>query len=331
MPAFVRHITRMATAILILSIAASTACLARADADSEDEITYPFSFWDLKEGAKFGRYYDMQARISAESAGEPERILANGVRWRLLVDEKTGMRMPHITWMPNRQSMVAANRFLEMAHGAAIAEGDVFNRMWVHENTARALRGLPPYLPLRLQSDIELTYASSAFVSYIDLGHEETSEKHFSWRGGVRVFDIKRGSSYEFGLCPARYGYNGHGERFTIPINSTPPFAVCDDAAFDALDAVVKRWASAAIPAKEHDHQPVDGCNRAAHQLARWGLPAWYYLTPVGLAFVLDDAWPVGRPTNCRLSAGDPVVIPYPALRRFIRHGPLGDELLKLD
>jgi hypothetical protein len=321
----------MAAAILTLSIAASIAGLARADAGPEDEVTFYSHFWEEKEGAKFGKYYSMHARISAESAGEPERILANGVRWRLLVDEKTSMRMPRITWMPNQQNMAAANQLLERAHGAAIAEGDAFNKMWAHENTARALRGLPPYSPLPLQSDIELTYASSRFVNYIDFGNEELSEKQFSGRGAVRVFDIKTGAVYRFGLCPVRYGSDRHGNRFTIPINSTPPFAVCDDAAADALDAVVKRWASAAIPAREHDRQPVDGCNRTAHQLARWGLPAQYYLTPTGLAFILDDSWPIGRPTNCHLSAGDPVVIPYRALKRFIRRGPLGEELLKLD
>ncbi|MBV8193806.1 MAG: hypothetical protein JOY64_23735 [Alphaproteobacteria bacterium] len=65
--------------------------------------------------------------------------------------------------------------------------------------------------------------------------------------------------------------------------------------------------------------------------MARWGLPARYYLTLTGLAFILDDSWPIGRPTNCRLLARDPVIIPYRALRRFIRRGPFGDELLKLD
>jgi len=65
--------------------------------------------------------------------------------------------------------------------------------------------------------------------------------------------------------------------------------------------------------------------------MARWGLPARYYLTLTGLAFILDDSWPIGRPTNCRLLARDPVIIPYRALRRFIRRGPFGEELLKLD
>ena len=190
---------------------------------------------------------------------------------------------------------------------------------------------LPPYSPLPLQSDVELTYATSRFVNYIDLGTKETSERIFSGRKVIPVFDIKTGAVYRFRLCPVRYGLDRHGNEFTIPINSVPPFAVCDDAAFDALDAVVKRWASAAIPAREHDRQPVDGCNRTAHQLARWGLPAAYYLTATGLAIILDDAWPIGRPGNCRLSAGEPVIIPYRALRRFMRPGPLSDELLKLN
>jgi hypothetical protein len=330
MSGLVHRAVRTAAALVLLSIAVSTVALARPAADSDDEITYPFDFWSSSEGAKFARYYRAHARISPQSAAEPERTLANGVRWRLLVDETTGMRMPRITWMPNRQNMAAANDFLEKAHGAGIAEGQSFNRRWLGNNTMRATQGLPPYSPLPLQSDVELTYATDRFVNYIDFGKEETSEKHFSGRGAVRIFDIRTGAVYPFGLCPVHYAWGRQGYEFTIPINSVPPFAVCDDAASHAFDGVVMRWASAAIPAREHEHQPVHGCHRTAHQLARWGLGADYYLTAAGLAIILDDSWPIGRPTNCLLSTGDPVVIPYAALRRFMRPGPLGDELLKL-
>jgi hypothetical protein len=76
---------RMAAAIFVLSIAVSTVGLAGPAAGPEDEISYEFDFWDLKEGAKFAKYYRAHAHISPQSAAEPERILANGVRWRLLV------------------------------------------------------------------------------------------------------------------------------------------------------------------------------------------------------------------------------------------------------
>ena len=322
-----RGIVRIVAAIFILSIAASMA-LARPAAGSEDEAIDDPDFWSSSEGVKLAKYYRSHARISPQSAAEPELSLANGVRWRLLVDETTGMRMPRITWMPNRQSMAAANDFLEKAHGAAIVEGENFNRMWTHYNTARALRGLPHYAPLPLQSDVELTYATNRFVNYIDLGRTETSEKNFSGRGAVRLFDIKRGAVYQFSLCPIRYERDGHGNEFTIPINSIPPFAVCTDAAYDAFRVVLMKWASLAIPEREHDRLPADSCSRTAHVLARWGRGGVNYLTPTGLATILDDAWPIGRPTNCRLSAGDPVIIPYGALRRFMRPGPFSDELL---
>ena len=94
---------------------------------------------------------------------------------------------------------------------------------------------------------------------------------------------------------------------------------------------VVKRWALLAIPATERNSQPVDGCGRAAHDLARWARPGVTYLTPAGLAFLLTDAWPIGRPANCRFAVGDPVIVPYQALKRFMRPGPLGDELRKLN
>jgi hypothetical protein len=324
-----RETVRIVAAILILSIAVSMAP-ARPAAGSEDEIIDDLDFWSSSEGVKLAKYYRSHARISPQSVAEPERRLANGVRWRLLVDETTGMRMPRITWMPNRQSMAAANDFLEKAHGAAIAEGENFNRMWAHYNTERALRGLPHYAPLTLQSDVELTYATSRFVNYIDLGRKETSEKDFSGRGAVRVFDIKTGAVYKFSLCPIRYSQDGHGNEFTIPINSVPPFAVCTDAAYDAFRVVLMKWASLAISASEHDRLPIDSCSRTAHMLARWGRGGVNYLTPTGLATISGDSWLIGQATNCRLSAGDPVTIPYGALRRFMRPGPLSEELLKL-
>jgi hypothetical protein len=327
MPNRMQRSLRTGVAVL-MSMALSTVAPAAPQTTLEDEISYNSEVWNLKEGAKFATYYRRHALISPRP--EPEQRLANGVRWRLLVDERTGARMPRITWMPNRRSMAIANEFLEMAHAAAIAKADTFNRMWVHYNTERALRGLPSYAPQALQSDVELTYATSRFVGYIDLGTEEISEKTFSGRRAVRMFDIGTGAAYEFGLCPVRYGWDGHGHEFTIPINSVPPFAVCSDAAYDAFKAVAMKWASLAIPAGERDRQPVEGCSRTAHTVARWGPRGVNYLTPIGLAMILTDAWPVGRPTNCRLSAGDPVIIPYRELKRFMRRGPLGDELLKL-
>ena len=93
----------------------------------------------------------------------------------------------------------------------------------------------------------------------------------------------------------------------------------------------MKRWALLAIPAEERNGQPLHGCSRTAHELARWGLPGVTYLTPTGLATILNDAWPLGRPANCRLAAGDPVIVPYQALKRFMRPGPFSDELLKLN
>jgi len=329
MPNSMRRVMLTVVAILMLSMAPSTVGLAAPQTAPEDLIGYDSDFWSLKEGAKFAKYYRTHAIISPRL--EPEQRLANGVRWRLLVDERTGMRMPRITWMPDQRSMAVANEFFEMAHGAAIVRAEDFNRIWRGDSTIRAVQGLPPYSPLPLQSDVEVTYATSRFVNYIDLGTKETRERDFSGRGDVRIFDIRTGAVYSFSLCPVRYGWDGHGHEFTIPINSVPPFAICSDAAYDAYRAVVMKWASLAIPAGERDRQPVDGCSRTAHELARWGRGGVDYLTPTGVATILNDSWPIGRPTNCRLSAGDPVIVPYRELKRFMRRGPFSDELLKLN
>jgi hypothetical protein len=317
-------------AILMLSMVVSTVALAAPETSHDDEIADDFKFESLTEGAKFAKYYRTHARISPEP--KPEQSLANSVRWRLLVDERTGMRMPRITWMPNRRSMVVANDFLEMAHGAAIAQADDFNRIWLGNNTIRrAVRGLPPYSPLPLQSDVELTYATSRFVNYIDLGIEQASETTFFHRADVRIFDIKKGTVFEFDLCPIRYDYDGHGRPIPKPIDPVAPFAICNDAAHAAFWAVVKRWALLAIPEEERNGKPeLHGCSRAAHVLARWERPMMPYLTPSGLAVLLGDRWPVIPQAKCRSAAGDPVIVPYRTLKGFMRPGPLSDELLRL-
>lgn len=332
----IRRVMRAAMAILLLSMALSTVGFAAPRTAPDDEIGQDFDFWSLKEGAKFAKYYRTRALISPTP--EPERRLANGVRWRLLVDERTGMRMPRITWMPDQRSMAVANQLFEMAHGAAIAKAVDYSRIWLGKNTLRAVQGLPPYSQLPLQSDIEVTYASRRFVSYIELGTEEEREKTFSPIARSRIFDIRKGRVYDFTFCPIQYEWNpeaaymGDSEREWIPkyIDHPTPFDFCE-ADVDAFRKVVKRWAALAIPASERDRQPADGCSRTAHQLARWGRGARAYLTSAGLAFVLFDAWPIGRPANCRFAVGDPVIVPYRALKRFMRPGPLADELRKLN
>jgi hypothetical protein len=327
-----RSIARAVIAILMLLMAVSTASLAAPETGDEDETAYGFNFWSLREGDRFAKYYRAHARISPEP--EPERRLANGIRWRLLVDERTGTRMPRITWMPNRQSMAAANDFLEMAHGAAIARADDFNRIWLGNNTIRrAVRGLPPYSPRPLQSDVELTYATSRFVNYIDLGFKDENEKIFNFRAGVRIFDIKKGDVYRFDLCPRILReLDDHGRPLRRLFNPGGPFAICNEAADDAFGAVVKRWALLAIPPEKRNGEPeIHGCSRDAHILARWDRPIVPYLTPSGLAILLSDRWPLGQQAKCRLAVGDPVIVPYRALKRFMRPGPLSDELLRLN
>jgi hypothetical protein len=329
MPNSMRRAMLTAVAVLLLSTAPSTVGLAAPQTAPEDEIGYDSDFWSLKEGARFAKYYRTHALISPRP--EPEQRLANGVRWRLLVDERTGMRIPRITWMPNQQSMAVANEFFEMAHGAAIAKAEDFNRIWLHDRTMRAVQGLAPYSPLPLQSDVEVTYATSRFVNYIELGTRETSEKTFTRIARSRIFDIRKGGVYEFSFCPIRHEQDFYGHWTARPIDHPTPFALCSEAEDDAFTEIVKRWALLAIPASEHNSQPVDGCSRAAHDLARWARPGVTYLTPAGLAFLLTDAWPIGRPANCRFAVGDPVIVPYRALKRFMRPGPLSDELQKLN
>lgn len=324
-----RNLALAVVAALIVSLVLSTVGVAAPQTRPEDEIGDDFDFWSLREGAKFDRYYRARAQISSER--QPEHRLANGVRWRLLIDERTGIRMPRITWMPSRRSMAVANDFLQMAHGAMIAHAEDFNRIVLGNNTIRrAVHGLPPFSPPPLQNDVEVTYATSRFVSTIDVGAEQTSEKPFRPRSDIRIFDLVKGTVYKLGLCPLRYEHLGYGEWIAKPRTDSALFSVCNDAEDAAFHEVVKRWALAAIPPRERGGEAeLGGCYRAADVLARWGRGGLIYLTPNGFALLLSD-WPPIPEASCRLATGDPVVIPYQALKRFMRPGPLRDELLKL-
>src|SRR5882757_10729642 len=50
----------------------------------------------------------------------PEKQLANGVRWRLATDRKTGIAMPRIISMPDGKNWDIANQLLETVHGGAM-------------------------------------------------------------------------------------------------------------------------------------------------------------------------------------------------------------------
>ena len=61
-------------------------------------------------------YYSKYAQVRDGS----QKQLANGVRWRLVTDQRTKIAMPRIVWMPDNKKRDIANRMLEMVHGGAM-------------------------------------------------------------------------------------------------------------------------------------------------------------------------------------------------------------------
>ena len=62
-------------------------------------------------------YYRAHARISKLGL---EQRLGNGVAWRVLTDGNTGKATPRITWMPDRQALMRANRLFDALQGAEL-------------------------------------------------------------------------------------------------------------------------------------------------------------------------------------------------------------------
>jgi hypothetical protein len=325
------RLVRIVLAAFTLSAAVETAAFAEPPPAPDDEVAgpAPSDFENLEEGAKFALYFRARAHLSPDL--EPEQRLANGVRWRLLADERTGMRMPRITWMPNQQSMAKANAFFEMAHGRVIAKADEFGKMWRNYNRLYRLPDSPPLYSGQLKQDnVELTYATTRFVHYVAFSTAAMGEKKFASEEEVLIFDIAKGTVHEFSLCPVRNTIGYDLSRVELPPDPITPFAICGGAATRAFREIVKRWAERAIPREERTAQPMVGCHRTAHQLAQSGISSVQFLTPAGLALLMEDYWPLGRAGYCRYAWGDPVVIPYRALRDFMRPGPLSEELQKL-
>ena len=150
---------------------------------------------DGREGDKFEANYRENAQVWLK----PEQRLANGVSWRLLVDARTGMRMPRITWMPNRASLAAANKLFDRVHGAAIAEADDIEERWrkIYEvyDEVRASHRVFRFEDFIMQTDVALTYASDRFVSYREFGRIIWDERDEELLSKGQVFDLVRGTS----------------------------------------------------------------------------------------------------------------------------------------
>jgi len=273
--------------------------------------------------AELSAYYREYAKVRL---GRESR-LANGAAWRLLTDVRTGLSVPRLTWMPDRDRLKVANALFDAVHGELLVryeQQDIEYRtrmLYDREDGERPYFVIGP--PFRNQVKVAVTYASSRLVSYVETGMEH---RNISFGLEVRglVLDLDRGRISTIESCKERE----NGFRFGELLD------VCDDEALERfiaiwvnkVDTVVKkardRGDELSVQCAE-SMRPLDGENRIN--------PSWIqlYLTPSGVA-VFNRYW---NPNSAKFCAFDditvnPIVIPYRDLEPFMKPGPWRDELL---
>ena len=78
--------------------------------------------------ADLSAYYQEYAKVRLGR----ENRLANGVAWRLLTDVRTGLSVPRLTWMPDRDRLKIANGLFEAVHGELLVQ---YERQYIDYRT----------------------------------------------------------------------------------------------------------------------------------------------------------------------------------------------------
>lgn len=267
----------------------------------------------------------------------PEQRLPNGVSWRLLIDQRTGIAMPRITWMPDRKSMAVANRMLDVLHGRAVegarAEADyslALARQIVEEKPYLKLSELEwrPFTRSVVQADIALTYVTANFVSLVELADVMLPGANFNPRKmqGL-ILDLRRDLLLVTGACPERKKYDGRsGDGAFFQVGDLLQF--CDEASLDAFGYFVHEKAKPALAAAVSSKDSfIKRCRKPYLAIDQRFV---FFLTPGGLAVHATDYW-VHAIMDCALrrSSVGTFIIPYRELEPFMKPGPLRDELLR--
>lgn len=278
-------------------------------------------------------YYAKHVRVRL---GKEQR-LPNGVSWRLLIDQRTGIAMPRITWMPDRKSMEIANGMLDALHGwavkAARAEAKS-NRETVQEILTDRPDSELSYLVLRpfdrsvVQADIALTYATDILVSLVDLADVMAPGANYfprSMRG--LILDLRRNLVFAAEACPGREKYDGiTTDGIFFQLDGLLQF--CDEASLDAFHDFIHDKAKSALAAAAGSKDPfIQRCRKPYLAIDQRFV---FFLTSNGLAVHATEYWAHAL-IDCALrrSSVGTFVIPYRDLEPFMKPGPMRDELLR--
>lgn len=275
--------------------------------------------------ADLSAYYREHAKVRLGR----ENRLANGVAWRLQTDIRTGLSVPRLTWMPDRDRLKIANALFEAVHGELLAR---YEKQYIEYRTHRLYdwqEGGPldsmPGPPFGEQVKVAVTYASARLVSSLETGMEYKATSFWLEVRGL-VLDLDRGRILTIEACKEK---REGGFRFGELLD------VCDDESLEQFIAIwVNKVEAAEKKARDRGDELSVQCAESMYPL-EWKdrvSPIWInlYLTQIGVA-VFNRRW---NPNSAKFCAFDditvnPIVIPYRELEPLMKPGPWRDELLR--
>ena len=297
-----------------------------------------------------GKYYDWSEEISEDSstwAGYfrknarlklgPERRLPNGVSWRLLIDQSTGVPTPRVTWMPNRERMPTANRLLDSVQGGEMLVFREEEHRRDDLNRERKAMGARPIDEPPVSGwDAELTYVGPHLMSMVATART-WGEGKYSTYGLMRglVFDLQAGTMAHVSACPGDsevYGFQPDYTKPPVPSRFIFRYGelldLCDPARYRDFIALVKRAEGAGGQRHTDPSESIQGtrCTEyPASPVFQEAQEYILYLTFDGLAVQAT-----GRHCPSHRTPDNPVIVPYRELTPLMTPGPMRDELLSL-
>lgn len=279
---------------------------------------------------------DYHAKHVRVRLGQEQR-LPSGVSWRLLIDERTGIAMPRITWMPDKKSMGIANRMLDALHGRAVQAARAETKS-SRESVREIMKGEPrlelsdlirrPFDRSVVQADIALTYATANLVSLVDLADVMAPGANYyprSLRG--LILDLRKDLVFAAEPCPGGKEYNGMtADGINFQLDGFLQF--CDEASLYAFHDFIYDKSKRALTAAGNSEDPfIQKCRRRYLVTDQRFV---FFLTFGGLAVHATEYLPTAD-IDCALKRS-PVgtfIIPYRDLEAFMKPGPWRDELLR--
>ncbi|HYD04528.1 MAG TPA: hypothetical protein VEC60_02335 [Reyranella sp.] len=283
----------------------------------------------LPDQSEWAAYFRENARIRL---GREQR-LPNGVSWRLFTELRSGISIPRLTWMPDRQRLQTANRLLDMVHGGEMVAEALEREQIDSGNIYAAKRGWPPLVTKHAleQGDVGLTYVGSRLMSLMWASQIATQGNHPDALLRGITFDLDDGSVHHVRPCPDshwRYGFKTDYRPGNFQFEYGALLRLCDTTSYRNFIALVKEIDDAR-PVRHLTPSASDkaqGCTEYPDlPLVREEQEYVLYLTFSGLAVQVS-----GSECPARRRPDNPIIVPYRRLEPFMLPGPWRDELLGL-